>query len=181
MGKIWLECLECWNTIIAKWVTVACGLLLREELLQSLAIVQHCLLGAGSMLPPLDGLHVADLWALRRHTHVDLKHFMQACHVFFAPCILCLFSVPSMVNLGEIKLHIGVDYGKTRTGSHETHAQAVALSPVSEGAHSAFSVHTGRLCVSPPLQMIHGRTTESPSAKPWDCCYVSEDSNSTTL
>lgn len=21
--------------------------------------------------------------------------------------------------------------------------------------------------------MIHGRTTESPSAKPWDCCYVS--------
>uniref|UniRef100_A0A8C5CEE9 Uncharacterized protein n=1 Tax=Gadus morhua TaxID=8049 RepID=A0A8C5CEE9_GADMO len=29
----------------------------REELLQSLAIVQHCLLGAGSMLPPLDGPH----------------------------------------------------------------------------------------------------------------------------
>lgn len=55
-----------------------------------------------------------------------------------------------MVNLGEIKLHIGVDYGKTRTGSHVTHAQAVALSPVSEGAHSAFSVHTGRLCVSSP-------------------------------
>uniref|UniRef100_A0A8C4HVE7 Proteasome activator complex subunit 4 n=1 Tax=Dicentrarchus labrax TaxID=13489 RepID=A0A8C4HVE7_DICLA len=48
----------------------------REELLQSLAIVQHCLLGAGSMLPPLDGPHVSDL-------------------------------VPSMVNLGEIKLHIG--------------------------------------------------------------------------
>uniref|UniRef100_A0A8C9ZB84 Uncharacterized protein n=1 Tax=Sander lucioperca TaxID=283035 RepID=A0A8C9ZB84_SANLU len=51
----------------------------REELLQSLAIVQHCLLGAGSLLPPLDGPHVSDL-------------------------------VPSMVNLGEIKLHIGVDY-----------------------------------------------------------------------
>uniref|UniRef100_A0A3Q3GH33 Proteasome activator Blm10 mid region domain-containing protein n=1 Tax=Labrus bergylta TaxID=56723 RepID=A0A3Q3GH33_9LABR len=31
----------------------------REELLQSLAIVQHCLLGAGSMLPPLDGPHAA--------------------------------------------------------------------------------------------------------------------------
>lgn len=93
-------------------------------------------------------------------------------HVF-APCILSLFSVPTMVNLGEIKLHIGVDYGKkTRTGSHITHAQAVAVSPVSEGdkaAHPAFCVHT----VSPPLQMIHGRTTESPSAKPWDCCYVS--------
>uniref|UniRef100_A0A8C4HXU1 Proteasome activator complex subunit 4 n=1 Tax=Dicentrarchus labrax TaxID=13489 RepID=A0A8C4HXU1_DICLA len=29
----------------------------RCELLQSLAIVQHCLLGAGSMLPPLDGPH----------------------------------------------------------------------------------------------------------------------------
>lgn len=33
----------------------------REELLQSLAIVQHCLLGAGCMLPPLDGPHVTDL------------------------------------------------------------------------------------------------------------------------
>nr|XP_054604918.1 proteasome activator complex subunit 4B-like [Nothobranchius furzeri] len=33
----------------------------REELWQSLAIVQHCLLGAGSMLPPLDGEHVPDL------------------------------------------------------------------------------------------------------------------------
>ncbi|KAF7667140.1 hypothetical protein LDENG_00077040 [Lucifuga dentata] len=33
----------------------------REELLQSLAVVQHCLLGAGSMLPPLDGPHVPDL------------------------------------------------------------------------------------------------------------------------
>nr|XP_019938778.1 PREDICTED: proteasome activator complex subunit 4B-like [Paralichthys olivaceus] len=55
----------------------------REELLQSLAIVQHCLLGAGSMLPPLDGPHVSDL-------------------------------VPSMVNLGEIRLHIGVDYNDSR-------------------------------------------------------------------
>uniref|UniRef100_A0A673BIM3 Proteasome activator subunit 4b n=1 Tax=Sphaeramia orbicularis TaxID=375764 RepID=A0A673BIM3_9TELE len=60
----------------------------REELLQSLAIVQHCLLGAGTMLRPLDGPHVSDL-------------------------------VPSMVNLGEIKLHIGVEYGKkTHTHSH---------------------------------------------------------------
>uniref|UniRef100_A0A3B5LHN2 Proteasome activator Blm10 mid region domain-containing protein n=1 Tax=Xiphophorus couchianus TaxID=32473 RepID=A0A3B5LHN2_9TELE len=46
---------------------------------QSLAIVQHCLLGAGSMLPPLDGAHIPDL-------------------------------MPSMVNLVEIKLHVGVDY-----------------------------------------------------------------------
>ncbi|KAK5608897.1 Proteasome activator complex subunit 4B [Crenichthys baileyi] len=51
----------------------------REELWQSLAIVQHCLLGAGNMLPPLDGAHVHDL-------------------------------VPSMMNLGEIKLHVGVEY-----------------------------------------------------------------------
>ncbi|XP_061666558.1 proteasome activator complex subunit 4B isoform X2 [Syngnathoides biaculeatus] len=51
----------------------------REELLQSLAIVHHCLLGAGSLLPPLDGPHVPDL-------------------------------VPSMVNLGEFKLYIGVEY-----------------------------------------------------------------------
>lgn len=29
--------------------------------------------------------------------------------------------------------------------------------------------------------MLHGRTTESPSAKPWDCCYVSEDFNFTTI
>uniref|UniRef100_A0A8C6U8T4 Proteasome activator subunit 4b n=1 Tax=Neogobius melanostomus TaxID=47308 RepID=A0A8C6U8T4_9GOBI len=55
----------------------------REELLQSLAIVQHSLLGAGSLLRPLDGPHVPDL-------------------------------VPSMVKLGEIKLHIGVDYGKKK-------------------------------------------------------------------
>lgn len=40
---------------------LVCDLPLREELLQSLAIVQHCLLGAGSLLPPLDGPHVADL------------------------------------------------------------------------------------------------------------------------
>ncbi|XP_035997904.1 proteasome activator complex subunit 4B isoform X2 [Fundulus heteroclitus] len=51
----------------------------REELWQSLAIVQHCLLGAGSLLPPLDGAHVPDL-------------------------------VPSMLNLGEIKLYVGVEY-----------------------------------------------------------------------
>lgn len=48
-------------------------------------------------------------------------------------------------------------------------------------AHPGFSPHTGCLCVSPPLQMIHGRTTESPSAKPWDCFYVSEDFNSASL
>lgn len=73
-------------------------------------------------------------------------------HVF-DPCILSLFSVPTMVNLGEIKLHIGVDYGKkTRTGSHITHAQAVAVSPVSEGdkaAHPAFCVHTVCVCLLP--------------------------------
>uniref|UniRef100_A0AAQ5ZZM2 Proteasome activator Blm10 mid region domain-containing protein n=1 Tax=Amphiprion ocellaris TaxID=80972 RepID=A0AAQ5ZZM2_AMPOC len=67
----------------------------RCDLLQSLAIVQHCLLGAGSILPPLDGLHVSDL-------------------------------VPSMVNLGEIKLHIGVHYGKkTEKQPCSTHTQAV--------------------------------------------------------
>ncbi|XP_034049345.1 proteasome activator complex subunit 4B-like [Thalassophryne amazonica] len=53
-------------------------LMSREELLQSLAIVQHCLLGAGSLLPPLDGPLVCDLvssmvnlWELKLHTGVD--------------------------------------------------------------------------------------------------------------
>ncbi|KAM9336338.1 proteasome activator complex subunit 4B-like [Symphorus nematophorus] len=68
----------------------------REELLQSLAIVQHCLLGAGSTLPPLDGPHVSDL-------------------------------VPSMVNLGEIKLHIGVDYDDSRENYRESICQTMRL------------------------------------------------------
>uniref|UniRef100_A0A3B5LCD9 Proteasome activator Blm10 mid region domain-containing protein n=1 Tax=Xiphophorus couchianus TaxID=32473 RepID=A0A3B5LCD9_9TELE len=62
----------------------------REELWQSLAIVQHCLLGAGSMLPPLDGAHIPDL-------------------------------MPSMVNLVEIKLHVGVDYGKSTVHDQKHH------------------------------------------------------------
>ncbi|XP_071319028.1 proteasome activator complex subunit 4B [Trachinotus anak] len=68
----------------------------REELLQSLAIVQHCLLGAGSMLPPLDGPHVSDL-------------------------------VSSMVDLGEIKLYIGVDYDDSRENYRESICQAMRL------------------------------------------------------
>ncbi|XP_047183780.1 proteasome activator complex subunit 4B-like isoform X2 [Scophthalmus maximus] len=68
----------------------------REELLQSLAIVQHCLLGAGSMLPPLEGPHVADL-------------------------------VPSMVNLGGIRLHIGVDYDDSRENYRESICQTMRL------------------------------------------------------
>ncbi|KAA8581409.1 hypothetical protein FQN60_002990 [Etheostoma spectabile] len=68
----------------------------REELLQSLAIVHHCLLGAGSLLPPLDGPHVSDL-------------------------------VPSMVNLGEIKLHIGVDYDDSRENYRESICQTIRL------------------------------------------------------
>uniref|UniRef100_A0A8C9ZB62 Uncharacterized protein n=1 Tax=Sander lucioperca TaxID=283035 RepID=A0A8C9ZB62_SANLU len=65
-------------------------------LLQSLAIVQHCLLGAGSLLPPLDGPHVSDL-------------------------------VPSMVNLGEIKLHIGVDYDDSRENYRVSICQTMRL------------------------------------------------------
>ncbi|XP_056286378.1 proteasome activator complex subunit 4B-like [Pseudoliparis swirei] len=68
----------------------------REELLQSLAVVQHCLLRAGSMLPPLDGPHVSDL-------------------------------VPSMINLGEIKLHIGVDYDDSRENYRESICQTMRL------------------------------------------------------
>uniref|UniRef100_A0A3P8VNZ5 Proteasome activator Blm10 mid region domain-containing protein n=1 Tax=Cynoglossus semilaevis TaxID=244447 RepID=A0A3P8VNZ5_CYNSE len=68
----------------------------REELLQSLAIVHHCLLGAGSMLPPLDGPHVSDL-------------------------------VPSMVNLGENRLHIGVDYNFSRENYRQTICQTMRL------------------------------------------------------
>uniref|UniRef100_H3CC65 Proteasome activator complex subunit 4 C-terminal domain-containing protein n=1 Tax=Tetraodon nigroviridis TaxID=99883 RepID=H3CC65_TETNG len=56
----------------------------REELLQSLAVVQHCMLGAGSLLPPLEGAPVPDLW------------------------------VSSLVDLGETKLHIGVEYDGCR-------------------------------------------------------------------
>uniref|UniRef100_A0A8D0D6T8 Uncharacterized protein n=1 Tax=Sander lucioperca TaxID=283035 RepID=A0A8D0D6T8_SANLU len=80
---------------IKEW-TVPCGLIHREELLQSLAIVQHCLLGAGSLLPPLDGPHVSDL-------------------------------VPSMVNLGEIKLHIGVDYDDSRENYRVSICQTMRL------------------------------------------------------
>lgn len=59
-----------------------------------------------------------------------------------------------------------------------TTAPAQAFSPSDKVAHPAFCVQTG-MSVSPPLQMNHGRTTESPSAKPWDCCYVSERFNYT--
>ncbi|XP_033974849.1 proteasome activator complex subunit 4B-like [Trematomus bernacchii] len=68
----------------------------REELLLSLAIVQHCLLGAGSMLPLLDGQHVSDL-------------------------------VPSMVNLGEIKLHIGINYDDSRENYRKSICQTMRL------------------------------------------------------
>uniref|UniRef100_A0A3Q0QYT3 Uncharacterized protein n=1 Tax=Amphilophus citrinellus TaxID=61819 RepID=A0A3Q0QYT3_AMPCI len=68
----------------------------REELLQSLAIVHHCLLGAGSLLPLLDGLHVSDL-------------------------------VSSMVNLGEVKLYIGVDYDASRENYRESICQTMRL------------------------------------------------------
>ncbi|XP_054614170.1 proteasome activator complex subunit 4B [Dunckerocampus dactyliophorus] len=68
----------------------------REELWQSLAIVQHCLLGAGSMLPPLDGPHVADL-------------------------------VPSMVNLGEVKLYNGVEYDDSRQNYRESICHTMRL------------------------------------------------------
>uniref|UniRef100_A0A3Q3FX53 Proteasome activator Blm10 mid region domain-containing protein n=1 Tax=Kryptolebias marmoratus TaxID=37003 RepID=A0A3Q3FX53_KRYMA len=54
---------------------------------QSLAVVQHCLLGAGSLLPPLDGAHVPDL-------------------------------VASMVNMREIKLHVGVDFAHRLPHTH---------------------------------------------------------------
>uniref|UniRef100_A0A3Q0QU92 Uncharacterized protein n=1 Tax=Amphilophus citrinellus TaxID=61819 RepID=A0A3Q0QU92_AMPCI len=63
----------------------------REELLQSLAIVHHCLLGAGSLLPLLDGL------------------------------------VSSMVNLGEVKLYIGVDYDASRENYRESICQTMRL------------------------------------------------------
>uniref|UniRef100_A0A3Q4HEW2 Proteasome activator Blm10 mid region domain-containing protein n=1 Tax=Neolamprologus brichardi TaxID=32507 RepID=A0A3Q4HEW2_NEOBR len=68
----------------------------REELLQSLAIVQHCLLGAGNLLPPLDGPHASDL-------------------------------VSSMVNLGEVKPYIGVDYDASRENYRESICQTMRL------------------------------------------------------
>uniref|UniRef100_A0A672JGF3 Proteasome activator subunit 4b n=1 Tax=Salarias fasciatus TaxID=181472 RepID=A0A672JGF3_SALFA len=63
---------------------------------QSLAIVQHCLLGAGSMLPPLDGPHVSDL-------------------------------VHSMVDLGEMKLHVGVNYDDSRENYRQSICQTMRL------------------------------------------------------
>lgn len=93
--------------------------------------------------------------------HVDTHAFMQfSCHDF-APHILLLLllSVPSMVSLGEIKLHIGVDYGKkaqavrNKTHTHTQGQVAVTLlsAPVCDKAsHPAFCVHTGRLRISSP-------------------------------
>ena len=114
------------------------------------------------------------------HTHIYRKKIYNKTHIFTARHVFSLLtfcfrlSVPSMVDLGETNLHIGVNYGK------EKHANEAAFHTLSLGvnaAHPAFCVHIGRLCVSSPLQMIHERTTESPSAKPWDCCYVSEGFN----
>lgn len=57
-----------WGVICAHWVLGVCVLYIitlslpyRDDVLQSLAIVQHCLLGAGSMLPPLEGQVVSGL------------------------------------------------------------------------------------------------------------------------
>ncbi|KAM9831639.1 proteasome activator complex subunit 4B-like [Neosynchiropus ocellatus] len=68
----------------------------REELLQSLAIVHHSLLGAASMLPPLDGPQVSDL-------------------------------VPSMVQLSEMKLYIGVEYDDSRENYREAICQTMRM------------------------------------------------------
>lgn len=84
------------------------------------------------------------------HTHTHSFNCFQAGLSRLAPHILLLLRVPSMVNLGEIKLHIGVDYGK-KTEAMTT--QVVTLPSVSvcdQAAHPAFCAHTGRLCVSSP-------------------------------
>lgn len=68
VGKVVFSSPKCWKAIVASPGTYCRGrsvmwcVVNREELWQSLAIVQHCLLGAGSMLPPLDGAHIPDLW-----------------------------------------------------------------------------------------------------------------------
>ena len=51
------------------------------------------------------------------HTNMATHIFMHACHI--SPHhVSFLLRVPSMVNLGEIKLHVGVEYGKRAAMSH---------------------------------------------------------------
>lgn len=73
-----------------------------------------------------------------------------------------------MVNLREIKLHIGVDYGEQSTNKlQNTHEQSLSQRPRRMiRTLILYSVSIQAFCVSPPRQMIHGRTTESPPAKP---------------
>ncbi|KAF3853762.1 hypothetical protein F7725_014450 [Dissostichus mawsoni] len=96
--------------------SVKCVVVGREELLLSLAIVQHCLLGAGSMLPLLDGQHL--------HTDTKKRIFLQ---VTIGSLHFVLLSVPSMVNLGEIKLHIGINYDDSRENYRKSICQTMRL------------------------------------------------------
>lgn len=55
-----LLCLSLYCVHIHKNVEFFC----RDDVLQSLTIVQHCLLGAGGLMPPLKGEPIPELWAL---------------------------------------------------------------------------------------------------------------------
>lgn len=72
---------------------------------------------------------------------------MQARHVFFRSSHFVFhLSVPSMVDLGEIRLHIGVNYGKERHASKAaTRFFRRVIRPL-----ILHSVSTSDVCVSPP-------------------------------
>jgi len=57
-------CAPCRNDIDISTEVTKCLLMLffsRDDVLQSLTIIQHCLLGAGSLMPPLKGEPIPEL------------------------------------------------------------------------------------------------------------------------
>ena len=59
-----------WFQSISVWLCHACiyrtcvdFVFFRDDVLQSLTIIQHCLLGAGSLMPALKGETIPKLWA----------------------------------------------------------------------------------------------------------------------
>lgn len=59
------------QSILYVWLCSACVymrgvdcMFFRDDVLQSLTIVQHCILGAGGLMPPLKGEPIPELWAV---------------------------------------------------------------------------------------------------------------------
>lgn len=49
------------NDILVSAEVTRCVYFFRDDVLQSLTIIQHCLLGAGSLMPPLKGEPIPEL------------------------------------------------------------------------------------------------------------------------